>query len=179
MKTIERLALVVMSVAVSIILSPAMVWAATGEKDNDNRNPIGCLDVGYQFELKTLHLLPQEAGVQQSMYFIFNQLDESVNLYQMRDADGRTLYLNHTINQPQWGVFSTGEKELKFICTVKDPNFRFGRVVDCTESLRVCEFTNVKYGMNNRGNYWLVNSYSRNAAINAVIHYGIIPDYRI
>ena len=175
MKTITKFVLVVVSVVISIIFNPAIVWAAGVDKDNDNRNPLGCRDVGYQFELKTLHLLPQEAGVQQSMYFIFNQLTEPVNLYQMREADGRTLYLNHSINQKQWGVFSTGEKELKFICTVNDRNFHFGRVVDCAESIRVCEFTNVKYGMNNRGNFWLVNSYSRNAAILAVLHYGIIP----
>ena len=175
MKTITKFVLVVVSVVISIICNPAIVWAEGVDKDNDNRNPLGCRDVGYQFELKTLHLLPQEAGVQQSMYFIFNQLNESVNLYQMREADGRTLYLNHSINQKQWGVFSTGEKELKFICTVNDPKFHFGRVVDCAESIRVCEFTNVKYGMNNRGNFWLVNSYSRNAAILAVLHYGIIP----
>ena len=171
MKIIRKFVLVVISIVIGINLG----WAASVEKDNDNRNPVGCRDVGYQFELETLHLLPQEAGPQQSMYFIFNKLNQSVNLYQMRDTDGRTLYLNHSINQHQWGVFSTGEKELKFICTVNDPKFHFGRIVDCAESLRVCEFTHVIYGMNNRGNYWLVNSYGRNAAVNAVIHYGIIP----
>src|SRR3990167_3692314 len=122
MKIIRKILLLMVLIVVSVVAG----WASGEDKDNDNRNPIGCRDVGYQFELKTLHLSPQEAGPQQSMYFIFNQRNESVNLYQMRDIDGRTLYLNHSINPHKWGVFSTGEKEIKFICTVNDPKFHFG-----------------------------------------------------
>lgn len=152
---------------------------AEGDRDNDNRNPKGCLDTGYRFELHTLHLLPAESGPQQSMYFMFNQSSQAVNVYQMRESDGRTLYMNHSIASQKWAVFSTGEKDLKFICSVDSPKMPFGRVVDCGESLRICEYVNVKYGMNNRGNFWLANSYSRNAAIMAVIHYGIIPDWGV
>ena len=146
------------------------------KEDKDNRNPVGCRDVGYQFDLKTLQLLPREAGVNQSMYFIFNKRDKAVNLYQMRDDDSsRSLYLNHVITARQWGVFSTTEKEVKYICTVADSASRYGKVVDCADSLRVCEYANVKYGLNNRGNFWLVNSTSRNAAVRDVVRYGIIP----
>ena len=174
MKKIKKYFVVVLV----MMLVASLGWTAeiSEKKDNDNRNPNGCLDVGYKFELQTLHLLPPEQGAQQSLYLVFNQLDVPLNLYQMRDSDGnRNLYLNHTINLHQWGVFSTGEKELKFICTVNDPKLRFGRVVNCADSVRICEYTNVIYGMNNRGNYWLVNSYTRNAAVREVVHYGIIP----
>lgn len=177
MNTTRKWLFEVAFMTVFIGMSLNFCWAdAREERDNDNRNPTGCHDVGYRYELKTLHLLTQEAGAQQSMYFLFNRLNEPLNLYQMHDAGGtRNLYLNHRINQQQWGVFSTGETDLKFICTVSDPKYRFGRVVDCADSVKVCEYTRVIYGLNNRGNYWLVNSYSRNAAVRAVVHYGIIP----
>lgn len=148
-------------------------WAARGE---DSSNPTGCRDVGYQFDLKTLQFLPEKAGARQSMYFIYNKRGETVNLYQMRGNEGtRSLYLNHVISQKQWGVLSTNEKKLKFICTVNDPAFHYGRIVDCADSLQVCEYTNVKYGLNNKGNYWLVNSNTKNEAVRSVVRYGIIP----
>ena len=33
----------------------------------------------------------------------------------------------------------------------------------------------VKYGLNNKGNYWLVGSNTSGGAVNEVLHYGIIP----
>ena len=152
-------------------------FAAVKEKINEEeRLPLGCRDVGYQYELKTLNLLPKAAGEQQSLYFIYNRLPQSVNLYQMlKDDSTRSMYLNHVIKSRQWAVLSTSEKELKYICTVDDAKKSYGKIIDCADTLKVCEYARVKYGMNNKGNYWLVNSNTRGGAVNEVIHYGIIP----
>ncbi|ASQ46693.1 endopeptidase IV [Legionella clemsonensis] len=149
-------------------------WAA--KEEDETKNPLGCYDTGYQFDLKTLRLYPGHAGEIQSMYFLFNTLNQKVNLYQMRDEESsRTMYLNHTIQPRQWAVLSTTEKKVKFICTIPDSKEAYGKIVDCSDSLRVCEYTNVRYGLNNRGNYWLVKSNTRSGAIREVVHYGIIP----
>jgi hypothetical protein len=156
-----------------IFLGVGAVFA--GEED-DGKAPLGCRNSGYKFDLKTLQLFPGEIGDNQSMYFLYNNLTQPVNLFQMHsdDSSGNT-YLNHAINSRQWAVLSTSEKQVKFICTVPDAKSPYGRVIDCAESLLVCEYTNVRYGLNNRGNYWLVNSNTKNGAIREVVHYGIIP----
>lgn len=154
---------------------------AAVEKDNskekdDNKSPIGCRDVGYKFELEALHLLPGEGGDIQSMYVLHNLLSQPVNLYQMRDEESsRSTFLNHIIGSREWGILSTNEKRVKFICTTPDKKSPYGRVVDCSQSIKVCEYTNVRYGLNNRGSFWLMNSSTKNGAVNAVVHYGIIP----
>ena len=154
-------------------------YSAAINSDNDNRNPLGCRDVGYNFELNTLLLTPGESGSRQSLYFIFNKLTEPINLYQMRADEGmRTLYLNHSIQQQQWAVLATSEKTLRFLCTINLSAAKvshYGRIVNCSDSIKICEYNNVIFGLNNRGNYWLNNSYSRNGAVNAVVHYGVIP----
>ena len=145
------------------------------EKKEDTP-PLGCRDVGYKYKLKTLELLPAEAGERQSLYFIFNALPQSINLYQMlKDDSTRSMYLNHVIRSRQWAVLSTSEKKLNYICTVDDPKVSYGKIVDCAESIKVCEYARVKYGMNNEGNYWVVSSNTSGGAVNEVIHYGIIP----
>ncbi len=161
--------------AIMFVLFSVMNIGYAAEK-RDDKSPLGCRDVGYKFELKTLDLLPEEAGERQSLYFIFNALPQSVNLYQMlKDDSTRSMYLNHVIRARQWAVLSTSEKELKYICTVDDAKLSYGKIVDCAESLKVCEYARVKYGMNNKGNYWLVNSNTSGGAVNEVLHYGIIP----
>lgn len=145
-------------------------------KDDSDKSPLGCKDLGYRFELKTLRLLPGEVGEQQSLYFIFNLRSQRVNLYQMLKNDStRSMYLNNAIDSRQWAVLSTSEKKLQYICTVDDPKQSYGKIVDCSESLKICEYARVKYGMNNGGNYWLVKSSARGAAVDSVLHYGIIP----
>lgn len=163
------------SLVLMLVMCCTGVTAAFAEEKEDNRNPIGCSDVGYQYDMHTLTLLPEEQGQTQSMYFLFNKTGQKVTLFQMRDPDSsRSMYMNHQINPGQWGVLSTSEKQVRFICTVPD-NTRYGKIVDCSENLRVCEYTKVKYGLNNRGNYWLVNSNTKNGAIRDVVRYGIIP----
>ncbi|RMX22101.1 endopeptidase IV [Legionella jordanis] len=169
--------------ALCVVMGAAEAKKSTADKDpqavkeaDNMKNPIGCYDTGYQFDLKTLHLLPSMAGKRQSLYFIFNALNQPVNLYQMRDGESsRSLYLNHSINARQWAGLSTTEKKVKFICTVPEAKNPYGKIVDCAESLKVCEYTNVRYGLNNRGNFWIVNSNDKNGAIRDVVHYGVIP----
>ncbi len=152
-----------------------MTQQALAEKD-DNRNPLGCNDVGYTFDLKTLQLLPEHAGAGQSLYFIFNKSKQPITLFQMRDLDSsRSMYFNHKIDTAHWAVLATCESKMKYICTIDDGQSHYGKVVDCKDHLRICEYDNVKFGMNNKGNYWLVNSNNRNAAVREVVRYGIIP----
>lgn len=112
----------------------------------------------------------------QSMYFLYNKANTAINLFQMRGEDSaHSAYLNHVIGARQWAVLSTNEKKVRFVCTVANSTSQYGDVIDCGQNIQVCEYTNVRYGLNNRGNYWLVNSNTKNSAINEVVHYGIIP----
>lgn len=170
MKTITKLSLSL--TLLSFLVAPL---ALAEEKEND-KPPIGCRDVGYRFDLKTLDLLPDIEGDSQSMYVLYNTSGQSVNLYQMRkEESARSTFLNHVIGPKQWAVLSTSEKKVKFACSVPKSKSEYGEVIDCAETLRVCEYVNVRYGMNNRGNYWLINSSSKNGAIREIVHYGIIP----
>ena len=145
------------------------------EKENTN-NPIGCRNEGYTFDLKTLKLEPRAAGASQSLYVILNKSNQAINLFQMRSEDSsRSMYLNHTVKGSQWAVLATNEPLVKYICSVTDGKSPYGKIVDCQNHLQVCEYTNVKYGLNNQGNYWLVNSNSKNDAVRAIVRYGIIP----
>ena len=163
----------VLLLALFIISGNLDAAAATKE---DNRNPTGCTDNGYEFDMNTLRLVSHAVGAKQSLYFLYNTTDKNVTLFQMRgEESARSMYLNHMINAGQWAVLSTSEKKLKYICAVPDGKSAYGKIVDCAQSLRVCEYNNVRFGMNNQGNYGLVNSNSRNGAVNAVVHYGIIP----
>lgn len=151
--------------------------AAENERPDITKNPLGCRNVGYQYKLNTLSLLPEAEGDRQSLYFIFNRLGKTVTLYQMmQDESTRSVYLNHAIHGQQWAVLATSQKEMKYICTVEDPKSpRYGKIVSCEDSIKVCEYARVKFGLNNRGNYWLVSSNSRGGAVGDVIRYGIIP----
>jgi len=143
--------------------------------DPEVRNPLGCRNVGYKFDLNVLQILPRDTGDDQSLYFMFNKTNKAINLYQMRQSESsQSVYLNHVIYPHRWAVLSSSER-MKYICTIDDRKTSHGRIVDCAESLNVCEYARVKYGMNNRGNYWLVKSNSRNGAVHEVVNYGIIP----
>lgn len=166
---------------VSLMFLSLSLFAAAKEKidKDDNKNPLGCDDVGYSMHLKTLILLPGEAGPRNSMYFVYNLLPQSVNLFNMRHGDGLySTYLNHSIQSHKWAVLETNEKSINYVCTVDDKNHpNYGKIVDCAGAVKVCEFTKVVFGMNNRGNYWMVKSNTRNGALREVVRYGIIPAY--
>lgn len=162
----------------SLLLIATGVCAEEKEKKEakDDKYPLGCRNVGYVFDLKILKLLPEESGERQSLYFIFNNLSTKISLYQMLKNDStRSMYLNHVILPRQWSVLSTSESELKYICSVEEGKSTYGKIVDCADSLKVCEFARVKYGMNNQGNFWLVNSNTNGGAVREVLNYGIIP----
>jgi hypothetical protein len=140
------------------------------------RSPLGCKNVGYQFNLNTVSFLPESVGERQSLYFVYNKLPKTINLYQMlKSSSTRNTYLNHSILGNKWTVFATGEPNLKFICTASDGKSKYGKIVDCSKNLKICEYTRVKFGLNNRGNYWLSNGTSRGSAVGEVVRYGIIP----
>lgn len=149
------------------------------EKD-DNRNPTGCLDTGYKFDMHTMKLLTKSSGASQSLYFIFNKSPQVVNLFQMRkEESSRSMFLNHAIGGNQWAVLATSETPMDYICTTPKAGTPYGNIIDCSRNLRICEYVNVKFGLNNKGNFWLVNSSSRNSAVMGVVRYGIIPDYKV
>jgi hypothetical protein len=148
---------------------------ATAIKE-ETRFPIGCKPVGYAESLKILSLFPGKEGALQSLYFFFNKLPQTVSLYQMRDEDSQyTTRINHSIGANQWAVLATGEPLVKFICTLGDGKTSYGKIIDCADTIKVCEYVNVKFGLNNKGNFWIVDGTTRNGAVSEVVHYGIIP----
>lgn len=148
---------------------------AKAEKE-EARFPIGCKPVGYKESLKVLSLFPGKEGALQSLYFFFNKSPQTVSLYQMRDEDSQyTTRYNHTIGGRQWAALATGEPLVRFICTLGDGKKSYGKIIDCADTIKVCEYVNVKFGLNNKGNYWIVDGTTRNGAVNEVVHYGIIP----
>lgn len=168
----SSLSLLVACGLLSLTTSAAFAKTDAGE----SRLPTGCKPVGYKQSLKVLSLLPGEQGMVQSMYFIFNKLPQTVSLYEMRDKESEfTARLTHSINTNSWAVLAAGEPEIKFACALGDGKSAYGNIVDCAEAVTVCEYVNVKFGMNNKGNFWIVNSNTRNGAINEVVRYGIIP----
>jgi hypothetical protein len=149
---------------------------AHAAKEDESKPPLGCRNQGYQFKLDVLDLIPDIGGDNQSLYFVFNQLNQPISLYQMLgDNSTRSTYLNHTVAARQWSILATNQNALRFVCTTPDKASRYGRVVNCSESVTVCEYARVKFGLNNRGNYWFLNSNTRNGAVRDVGHYGIIP----
>lgn len=140
------------------------------------RFPIGCKPVGYQHRLKVLSLMPGKEGALQSLFFFYNKLPQTVSLYEMQDANSEySTRVNHTINGNQWAALATGEPLVKFICTLGDGKQSYGKIVDCADTINVCEYVNVKFGLNNKGNFWVSDGNTRNGAVNDVVHYGIIP----
>ena len=146
------------------------------DAEKETRYPIGCKPVGFNESLKVLSLFPGKEGALQSMYFFYNKLPQTISLYQMREKDSEysTRY-NHSIQGNSWAVLAVGEPHVKFICSLGDGKKEYGQILDCAESVKVCEYVNVKFGLNNKGNYWIVDSNTRNGAVNEVVHYGIIP----
>lgn len=161
--------------ALSLTMGSCLVHAET-TKNDESRSPLGCRDQGYEFKLNTLKILPQTPGDKQSLFFVFNKLNQPINLYQMLDEEStESLYLNHAMNGQQWAVLATNEPKLNYICAVGATATSRGKIVSCADSVKVCEYARVKFGLNNRGNYWFVNSSNRNAAVKEVTNYGIIP----
>ncbi len=145
-------------------------------KNDESKSPLGCRDQGYQYKLNVLKIQTQPDGDRQSLFFVFNRSNQPINLYQMLKTDSsRTMPLNHVVGPQQWSVLSTSEDELNYICAVGTTPDNRGKIVNCADSVKVCEYARVKYGLNNRGNYWFSASTIRGQAVRDVLHYGIIP----
>ncbi len=143
---------------------------------DESKSPLGCRDQGYHYNINVLEIEPEAEGDRQSLYFLYNRLNKPVNLYQMLgDNSVRSMPLNHVINGQQWSVLSTSQKQMKYICAVDETPTKHGKVVSCADTIKVCEYARVKYGLNNKGNYWFSSSTNRNRAVADVLHYGIIP----
>lgn len=153
-----------------------------GEYKDPAKYPLGCKNVGYKYNLNVLQLSPKidpsSAALSggQTLYFVYNRLSQPIILNQMlKDNSTRSTFLNHTIQANQWAVLATNQSELQFICSVNPLKYGYGKIVDCGDSLKICEYVRVKFGLNNKGNYWIVNSSNRGSAVGDVVRYGIIP----
>lgn len=165
------------------------VWARSSAEDLEGRyadpakDPLGCRNAGHDYVLNIVrfnHLSdPDEIGQEeggQALYFVYNRTKQPLHLSQMlRDDSTRSTFLNHTILPQKWSVLATNQKELRYICSVSSDKSKYGKVVNCQDSLKVCEYVRVKFGMNNRGNFWMVESANRGSAVGQVVRYGVIP----
>lgn len=162
-------------VASCLLLLSLGVEARGSGPDGLDRLPNGCMNEGYSFKYNMVYLHPSEAGNYDSVYFFFNDSNESITLLQAKKVGKYHITeLNNRIHARQWGVYSTDEDEVKFICTKRSAKFRHGDIVDCSKHLKICEFSDVLYGLNNRGNFWMVNSTTRNSAVRGAIRYGVL-----
>lgn len=137
--------------------------------------PNGCTSDGFSFSHYTLNLHLDAAGQTHSIYFMYNKSNHTVRLYQMRnDSDGYVMNLNNEIHPFEWGVFAINDHDTKFICTRYDRDYNYGKIIDCEDVFRICEYPNVKFAANNYGNYWAVQSKSRSSAIRSVVRQGVL-----
>lgn len=174
---------------VCLVTLATPVWARSsaeeleGQYADPAKYPLGCRSAGHDYVLNILRLNhlqdPNEIGQEeggQALYFVYNRTKQPLNLSQMlRDDSTRSTYLNHTILPQQWAVLATNQKELRYICSVSSDKSKYGKVVSCQDSIHVCEYVRVKFGLNNRGNFWMVDSANRGSAVGQVVRYGVIP----
>jgi len=144
--------------------------------EDTSRRPLGCRDLGYNYLLDTLEIQPHAVGDKQSLYFFYNELSQPVKLYHMvGDNTAHSTFLNHTIAPKQWAVLATGQSKVKYLCALHADDGSLGTMTSCKQSIKVCEFARVKFGLNNRGNFWVVQGNTRAGAVSEVVQYGIIP----
>ena len=137
--------------------------------------PKGCHDEGYAFNHKALTLMPSKAGNHDSVYFVYNNSPNTINLYQLKSAEEHMgLNINNKIRPFNWGVYSSDESLVRFACSIPSAEYAHGKLVDCQSRLKVCEYTNVKYGLNNKGNYWMSRSNTRGGALRRVNRLGVL-----
>lgn len=155
-----------------LVLSASPVFSAMEAED---KNPLGCRELGYEYHLKTLNLVPPEPEGVPSLYFMFNRTSKPILLSQMRTKeDTDEMSINHIIPPRQWAVLAMDHQFVKYACSAIDGKTPYGQVVDCAEVVKVCDFARVKYGLNNRGNFWMVSGNSKNGALRDVTYYGVI-----
>ena len=119
MKTTIRIGL-----TLSLLISSNLTFAG---KDDESKSPLGCRDQGYAFKLNVLDISTSIGGDNQSLYFVYNRLNQPIHLYQMLGNDStRSMYLNHDIRPQQWSALATNQKELHYICAIDDPRSSYG-----------------------------------------------------
>lgn len=164
-------------------------WARSSAEDleaqysDPAKYPLGCRNTGHDYLWNIVRLNhvsdPNEIGQEeggQALYFFYNRTKHPLYLSQMlRDDSTRSTYLNHMILPQQWAVLATNQKEVRYICSINPNKAKYGKVVNCQDSLKVCEYVRVKFGLNNRGNFWIAESTNRGTAVGQVVRYGIIP----
>lgn len=156
-------------ITVTIILLQSAVYA------KEALFPNGCRSVGYSFKHYTLILKPNLKGHSQSLYFIHNKTSQPLTFYQMRTGnEAYIMHLNNKIQPWQWGVFATDEKQVRFICATPSTTSDYGQIVNCENVVELCEYPNVKFSINNHGNYWAVPSDEKIKARNNVIKQGVL-----
>lgn len=169
MDKLIKLIIVLASLSVAITTQASRYMSPSEKAKREKTMPKGCRQVGFSYKYKQLMLYPEKAGRGLSMYFMYNKTDVPVRLYQTRgDEDAYFSHLINTIRPGQWAALSVDDKFMKFICTKAQSNHSYGRITDCQELLNVCEWDNVLFGVNNRGNYWAVTSSSRSGAMRRV-----------
>lgn len=180
---------IVSIVCVILCLFGQDAWSRTSAEDLESqyhdpaKYPLGCRVTGHDFVWNIVRLvhvsdpneIDQELGGQ-TLFFVYNRLKQPLYLNQMLHDDSTlSTYLNHKIMPQQWAVLATNQKEIRYICSVNSGRSKYGNVVNCQDSLKICEYVRVKFGMNNRGNFWVVDSANRGGSVGGVVRYGIIP----
>lgn len=137
------------------------------------RFPIGCNNTGYSFNYNTVQIETGENNSQQTMYFVHNVAKQPITLYQMRTGEEPyVIHINNSIEAKQWAVYATDESLSRFICTVPSNQSRYGSIVNCSDVLEICQYTNAVFAPNGFGNYWAVSSMELSDAQAEVIAQG-------
>jgi hypothetical protein len=161
-------------IVICLLFADSAMAKKSKSKDKGPLFPTGCRVTGFSFNHYVLNLHPHQAGNQQSLYYIHNESNQLIRLYHVQDTEKPyIIHLNNTIKPGQWSAFATADKDVKFICTVIKKNSKKRRIVDCAKKLKVCEYPNVEFAINNYGNYWAVSSNSKKGTTRSIVRQGI------
>jgi hypothetical protein len=139
------------------------------------RFPVGCKPIGYKFDLYNVIFTPSTKKYLQTVYFIRNKSNRTIQLLQANDgSDPYIINIDGNIKPYRWSVLSVSENKIKYICTNYDKRKNKHRVISCQNALQICEFPHTRFGTNHRGTYWLTLNKSRRSAINATRFHGIL-----
>lgn len=138
--------------------------------------PTGCSPIGFKFSNGVLVLAPvhKAEAQQQVIYFIQNKSKQDILFTDQRDSNlPYIMHNNNSLKSNLWAVFAADSKT-KFICSKTDKAQTVQSILDCEDLVKVCEYANVKFALNNRGNYWATSNMSMSEAIREIVHQGIL-----
>ena len=145
---------------------------ALAAKRKPRRFPNGCRQLGFQFEGRLLTLVParEELPNPQTLYFLHNTSGRSIHIKAEKSTDQPfTPSYENYIGVNRWAAFAMDLKTVAFTC-----NTGRGEVINCGDTLELCQYNNVKFSDSNGGNYWVVKSLPRYGAIHKAINIGIL-----